>query len=182
MKFFKQHFSELIICAFEATAGILLLTRPVGFTTLIITFGGVMLCVLGVFSVVRYFRTDAQTAAKGQLFFKGSLLILAGLFCVIKSEWFSATFPLMTVVYGVAVLLAALMKLQTTVNLIRLKKDKWYVCGIAAMVSAVCAVVILSNPFATMAVLWMFTGIALVVEAFVDIVSILINTKLDEVR
>lgn len=59
----------------------------------------------------------------------------------------------MTVVYGVAVLLAVLMKLQTTVNLISLKKDKWYVCGIAALVSAVCAVVILSNPFATTAVL-----------------------------
>lgn len=74
------------------------------------------------------------------------------------------------------------MKLQTTVNLIRLKKDKWYVCGIAALVSAVCAVVILSNPFATTAVLWMFTGIALIVEAFVDIVSILVNTKSNEVR
>lgn len=182
MKFLKQHFSELIVCAFEIIAGILLLIRPVGFTALIITVGGIILCVIGLLSVIRYFRTDAQTAVKGQALFKGSLLIIAGLFCAIKSEWFTATFPLMTVVYGVAVLLAALMKLQTTVNLIRLKNDKWYVCGIAALVFAVCAVVILSNPFATTAVLWMFTGIALIVEAFVDIVSILVNTKSNEVR
>lgn len=107
MKFLKQHFSELIVCVFEIIAGILLLVRPVSFTALIITVGGIIMCMLGVLSVIRYFRTDAQTAVKSKSLFKGSLLIIAGLFCVIKSEWFTATFPLMTVVYGVAVLLAA---------------------------------------------------------------------------
>ena len=38
-----------------------------------------------------------------------------------------------------------------------------------------CAVVILLNPFATTEVLWIFAGITLIVEAFVDIVSIFVN-------
>lgn len=175
MKLLKNNLSELTICIFEIVAGILLLVKPIGFTTLIIIVGGVVLCVLGLMSIMRYFRTEAVSAAKGQELFKGSVLLLAGVFCVLNSAWFIATFPLMTVIYGVAVLLSALLKLQNTVNFIRLKKGKWYVSAIAALVSLMCAVVILLNPFATTEVLWIFAGITLIVEAFVDIVSIFVN-------
>ena len=177
MNWLKKNAGELIICAFEIVAGVLLLLKPIGFTALSIVLAGVLLCIMGIGSVVKYFRTDIKEAVKGQELFKGSVLLIGGLFCAFRSDWFVATFPLMTVIYGVAVLLAALIKFQNTVNFIRLKKEKWFVCAIGAAISAVCSVVILLNPFSTTDVLWIFTGVTLIVEAFVDVISLAVNAS-----
>ena len=177
MKFLKRNAVGLILCVFEIIAGILLLVRPVGFTSGIVITAGVLLCLLGLRSTVKYFCTDIETACKGFGLFKGSVMLLSGLFCVIKYNRIVATFPLLTALYGLVILLAALFKIQVTVNLIRFRKDKWYLSAIGAVISAVCAVIILLNPFASTAVLWMFTGITMIAEAFVDIISLIINGK-----
>lgn len=177
MKLFKKNFSGILFCLFEAVVGVLLLIKPIGFTSGIIITAGILLCLLGLKSVIKYFRTDIDEAIKSQLLFKGAVFLISGLFCVIKSNWFVATFPLLTVIYGTGILLAALIKLQNTVNLIRLKKKNWYISAIGAAASAVCAVIILLNPFSSTAVLWIFTGITLIAEAFVDIVSLFIDGK-----
>lgn len=177
MKTVKENSLGFIVCLFEIVVGVLLLVSPIGFTSGIIIAAGILLCLLGLKSVIKYFRTDINEAIKSQLLFKGSIFLIIGLFCIIKSNWFVATFPLLTVLYGIVILLAALIKLQNTVNLIRLKKRNWYISAIGTVASAVCAIIILFNPFSSTAVLWMFTGITLIAEAFVDIVSLLINGK-----
>lgn len=177
MKMLKENTNEIIVCSFEIIAGILLLVNPIGFTSGIIIAAGILMCLLGLISVIKYFRTDINEAVKSQLLFKGAVFLIAGVFCAVKSDWFVVTFPLLTVLYGIVILLAALIKLQNTVNLIRLKKKNWYISAIGTVASAACAVVILFNPFSSTAVLWVFTGITLVVEAFVDVISLLINGK-----
>ncbi len=180
MKTIKENTLGFIVCLFEIIVGILLLVSPIGFTSGIIITAGILLCLLGLKSVIKYFRTDINEAIKSQLLFKGSIFLIIGLFCIIKSNWFVATFPLLTVLYGIGILLAALIKLQNTVNLIRLKKRNWYISAIGTVASAVCAIIILFNPFSSTAVLWMFTGITLIAEAFVDVISLLVNGKESE--
>lgn len=180
MKTLKQHLSGIILFLFELLVGILLLINPVGFTVSIITSAGVVLSLLGIVSVIKYFRTDAEEAAMGQTLFKGLLALFAGLFCIIKSEWFVITFPVLTILYGIVTLVAGLGKLQMTMDMVRLKKSKWYFAFISALLSIIFAVVILRNPFVTTAVLWMFTGISLIVEAVVDIIVLIVGTKSDK--
>lgn len=177
MKMLKENTVGFVVCLFEIVVGILLLVNPIGFTSGIIVAAGILLCVLGVKSVVKYFRMEISEAVRSHSLLKGLIFLITGVFCIIRSDWFVATFPLLTVVYGITILLAALFKLQTMANLIRLKMKKWYIFAIGAAVSAVCAVIILLNPFASTTFLWMFTGITLVVEAFVDIIGLLINRK-----
>lgn len=177
MKMLKENANGFIVCLFEIVVGILLLVNPLGFTSGIIITAGILLCLSGLKSVIKYFRTETSEAVKSQLLFKGAVFLITGLFCAVKSDWFVATFPLLTVLYGIIILLAALIKLQNTVNMIRLKRKKWYISAIGAVASAVCSVIIMFNPFSSTAVLWLFTGITLVVEAFVDIVALLINGK-----
>ena len=64
-----------------------------------------------------------------------------------------------------------------TADLIRLKKDKWYIAAISAGVSIICAAVVLGNPFTSTAALWMFTGITLIVEAVIDLVTLIVNRQ-----
>lgn len=177
MKFIKQHANTILLCLFEILVGILLLINPIGFTAGIITGFGILLLVVGVISVIRYFQMDALEAASSQSLAKGLVALAAGVFCTFKTEWFIVTFPLLTILYGVVVLGAGLAKVQWTVDALRLKLQKWFLPAISAAVSLLCAAVILSNPFASTLALWMFTGISLIVEAIFDFIALFFNRK-----
>ncbi|MGN1003399.1 MAG: HdeD family acid-resistance protein [Oscillospiraceae bacterium] len=175
MKALKENVNGIILCLFEILVGILLLINPVGFTAGIIVCAGVVLIVFGIISIVKYFREDAREAALSQALMKGLVALAAGLFCVFKSRWFVVTFPILTIIYGVVIFVAGLGKVQLTVDMLRLKSKKWFISAISAALSLVCAVVILNNPFTTTAVLWMFTGITLIIEAVFDVIALIVG-------
>ena len=177
MKSIKQFFGGFVLCAIEAVIGVLLLVDPVGFTSGIITFCGLALILLGIGSVVGYFLKNAEAAAASQGLAKGLTLLLAGGFCALKTEWILAAFPLLALIYGVVILVSGLGKLQWAVDLLRAKKKKWPFAAISAAVSLLCALVILGNPFATTAALWLFTGISMICEAVLDLVTFLLSGK-----
>ncbi len=64
MKKLDLHTGNLMTCVFEILIGILLLINPVGFTSGIIIAFGLFLTAAGIISVIKYFRTDAETASK----------------------------------------------------------------------------------------------------------------------
>lgn len=163
-------FSKLIMALCELVMGIVLLINPVGFTTAIITILGVLLLFAGLISVLRYFKTAPEVAAQSEVLTQGLLEIIAGLFCIFKSNWFMVTFPLLTVLYGVITLVAGISKIQWTVDLVRTKAEKWFWAAISAAVTLVCSAVILVNPFSTTAILWTFIAVTLIVEAVFDVI------------
>ena len=97
------------------------MVNPVGFTTGIIIFLGIVLLVLGVAGVVQYFRTAPEIAAVKQGLTRGCIEILAGLFCILNSGWFISIFPILTILYGIGILITGVTKVQWTVDKIRLK-------------------------------------------------------------
>lgn len=175
MKTLKENGSAILTCLFEIIIGILLLLNPIAFTTGIIIACGIVLLLLGVRGVVRYFRMDPVTAVQTQELAKALLLLALGAFCVFRYQWFILTFPVLAVIYGVLLLVTGLVKIQWAVDLLRMKKGRWFLAAVSAVISIVCAVVILRNPFTSSAVLWIFTGISLIVEAVLDLVTLFLN-------
>lgn len=173
MKKWKVRANGILLCLFELIVGILLMIDPVRFTSGIIIVAGVVLLVMGLGSIIKYFRTDAQAAAAGQQLAKGLLSLLGGGFCVLGTDWFILTFPVLTILYGIVLLVTGVSKIQLAVDKLRQKNKKWFWAAISAAVSIVCAVVILQSPFSSTAVLWMFTGVTLLVESVIDILSLL---------
>lgn len=177
MKTLKQELGAICFCLLQILLGILLLINPIGFTSGIITVFGIVIIVSGIVSIIRYFHTDAVEAAKNQTMLKGLVALLAGGFCVTRSYWFIATFPILTILYGIVVLITGLGKIQWMTDMIRMKKKKWFLAAISAVTAIACAVVILSNPFTSTAVLWTFTGISLIVDAVFDIIAIFVSGR-----
>ncbi len=175
MKTLKRNPNGVMLCLFEVLVGILLLINPVGFTSGIIITAGIVLMVIGLISIIKYFRMDAKEAAIGQLLTKGLISLLGGAFCALRSQWFIVTFPVLTIVYGAAILVAGLGKVQLTVDMLRQKHKKWFLAAISAVISIVSAVVILGSPFTSTVVLWMFTGITLIIEAILDVVALFVS-------
>ena len=177
MRAIQKNSGSILMCVLEILIGVLLLVDPTGFTSAIIIAAGAALILYGAICIVRYFRADAAEGALRQNLFKGLLLLLGGLFCVLRSRWFVATFPLLTILYGIGILISGVGKIQWAADMIRFGRKRWYLPAISAVFSLIFAAVILCNPFTTTAVLWSFTGIVLIVEAVFDIVAIAIGGK-----
>jgi len=167
----KRNLGSVAMSLAEIVIGILLLVDPVGFTSGIIVAFGILLMIIGVGTTVNYFCTGPEEAAAGQLLAKGLLELLGGAFCAFCSRWFIATFPVLTLVYGVVILVTGITKLQWTVDIIRMKRSNWLWMAISAAISVLCGITVITNPFSTTAVLWMFIGITLIVDAVFDMIG-----------
>ena len=172
MNVLRMNVKEIIFCIAELIIGILLLINPVSFTSGIIVLVGVSMLATGILFGYKYFRMDAEVAKKGNMLTFAILLVMSGVFCILRSDWFIATFPILTVIYGIMMLVAGVSKIQTMVDMLRLHNNKWFWAGINSAVSIVCAVVILWSPFTSTAVLWIFAGVSLIIEAVLDIVTL----------
>ncbi len=179
MKTLKQNGNAIILCIIEVVVGILLLINPVGFTAGIIIVTGVALMVDGLLNVIRYFRSNPVEAAADQLLVRGLVALLAGGFCTFNPGWFVATFPVIAILYGVAVLIGGLGKVQITMDMLRMKNSKWWWGAISAVISIICALVIINNPFSSTVALWWFAGISLIVEAVFDLVTLIMKHQND---
>ncbi len=166
----------------EALIGILLLINPIGFTASIIAAIGGVLCAVGLWTVIRYFRTPVEEASAQQLLTKGLLMIALGLFAILGNQWIIAVFPLITVIYGVILLVTGIAKIQFVMDAIRKRQRRWFLGIFSVVISLICACVVLFNPFTTTAALWMFTGICIIADALMDIVAvILVSPQIEEI-
>jgi len=173
----KAILGSIGVCLIELAVGILLLINPTEFTAGIITGAGIVLIVLGVFNAVKYFFTEPEEAAKRQLLLKGLGALLIGLVCIFKSQWFVTTaISTLTLVYGAVILAAGIGKFQKTIDIIRLKKPKWFLTGISSLIFLVCGTVIVFDPFGTANAIWIFTGIVLIAEAIMDLITLIFSS------
>ena len=169
---FKGKSGSIVTCIIEIVVGVLLLINPVGFTSGIIIGAGVAMCLGGLLSIVRYFMMKPELAAQKQLLFKGLVSLLAGAACITKYDWFLTAFPLLTVLYAIAMLILAAARLQKMADMRRMHLPCWYMPGIAALLAAVLAAIILLNPFGAVTAVWTFVAISLIAEAIVEIITI----------
>lgn len=174
----KVKLAPIIVAVCEALVGVLLLVSPARFTAGIITALGALLILGGIVAIVRYFRGTPAEGVLGQGLAKGLVALLAGLFCVLNSSWFLATSALMTMLYGLGTLILGIGKVETTVDLLRLKNKAWMWSAIGAAVTILCAGIILLNPFRVTSVLWTFTGVSLIAEAVLDLLAVCLPDKL----
>lgn len=177
MRKINRSTGNLLTCIFEIMVGILLLIDPVGFTSGIIVVFGIVLAVIGAISLFRYFWEDAETASQESGLAKGIIFAIFGLFCAFKSEWFMVTFPLLTVLYGILTLVSGVSKVQWAVDMLRAKQKYWFVEVISAVLTIICAILILTNPFTSTAFLWTFIGVSMIVEAVVDVIAFFLGRK-----
>ena len=180
MRLLKENIGGITMCIFELLVGILLLINPVNFTSGIIIALGVLLLPIGIIEIMVYFRLEPLEAAKRQSLTKGLVVILAGLFCIFKTNWFIVTFPLLTIMYGVIILLMGVAKIQWAVDMLRMKKQNLFLAAIASVLCMAIAIIILMSPFESTLFFWRFIAISLILEAVLDILALVFARKKKE--
>lgn len=173
MKNLSQNGGKIVMSLCEIALGILLFINPLGFTATIIKATGILLMLAGIVPAIRYFRTSPAEAHLEQGLAKALCALAAGGFCLFKTEWFLVTFPVVTLLYGLAILFTGIVRVQWTVDMLRMKVGRWYLAGIGALLSLICGAVIMLNPFAWTGFLWTFVAISMIVDAVFDLCTVL---------
>ena len=174
MTFIKKNLLNLILCLGELVVGILLLINPEGFTQAIIMALGVAVAVLGVLNVVRYFRADPLAASMDRRLAYGLGQLALGLFLLTQSGWLVGMFKTLTRLYGVAVLVLALIRIQQFFDARRLKLPRGGMfSGLTALFTLAYAAMILFMPETT----WIFIGVMLLLEAVMDILILFFERR-----
>lgn len=171
----KKSLPGIVLCLLELAFGVLLLINAEAFTSIIITVVGAALIIFGGVSVIKYFRTEPELASAGQYVFKGLIMIAGGAFCAIKAPSIVTGIELIAVVYGIAILLLGFTKIQSTLDMVRQKSKKWFFPLIGAVICLACGVIVILNPFEATGILWIFLGVALIVEALSDLVTLIVR-------
>lgn len=177
MKKFLGSINKLTISICEIVFGIMLLIDKVSFALTVVIILGIVLLIAGVVSIISYFRSDPFDAMKKQNFAKGLIEIGIGIFCVMNNSIIVITFPILAVLYGIGMLVSGIFKLQWTMDLIRLKRSRWWVTGLTALFTIICSAFIIANPFTTTDVLWTFIAVTLIISAVLDCAAGLMGIK-----
>lgn len=173
LAFIRKNAVNLILCLAELAVGALLLVNPTGFTRGIVMAVGLAVAVLGVCNVLRYFRTNPAQAALERRLAYGLGQLALGAFFLLKADWLVGLFPVLTRLYGAAVLVLALFRIQQFVDARRLGFGKGLISGVSAIFTLVYAAVVLLIPEIT----WMFIGAMLLLEALMDILILVFERK-----
>lgn len=186
MKFLKQNSVNLLISLCELIIGILLLIDPTGFSNgIIIAFGAACLA-FGIVQIVFYWKKPLAEAIPRFYLMKGLISISVGLFCICFSHWFLETFKLLSFLYGI-LLISGFYKVQWSIDLLRQKEKRWWLAAVSAGLSILFSLIIIGNPFSTVTVTWIFSGVVLIAEAIIDIVMLLlirvfVNAKFPKIK
>lgn len=177
MKKLKAYSASLVSAVLEIAVGLLLIVNPAGFTSGIVIGLGVLLIIFGLLSIAQYFMSSPLDAAQHQGLSRGLMLLLFGALCALWSDRIVAVFPLLTVLYGVLLLMMSAAKVQVFVDMLRLRRENWGYAAVSAGVSLLLSVLVLINPFETTAVVFTLIGVTLLAEAVLDVLSVFMKKR-----
>ena len=158
---------SLLLAGAELVLGLLLLIKPVEFTSIVIAVIGALLAVLGGFHLYRYIRLSREEAAKTWKLASGAGLLIIGICAIASQRWLVALLSTLTTLYGGLALAGSFMKLQIAVDALRGKRPFWYLMAVSFVVSVVLATLLFLQVFNEGSV-WVITGIVLLVTAVLD--------------
>ncbi|MGI5984336.1 MAG: hypothetical protein GXY01_10830 [Clostridiales bacterium] len=148
--------------------GVLFLVYPSESGKIICYILGGFLCLVGIFRTVEYFMTPVTLHEYSLGLVMGLIAIGCGVFILIRPE---LIVKVLHTVLGVAVLLDSIIKLQNTLDMIRLHDKNWRYTLIMTIVTAALGTILLINPFKAMETLLKFIGISLIINGVMDAVA-----------
>ena len=181
MSLLKQLKWNLILLAVIFIAlGIVLILWPGATMKTICYLLAAMLLAIGVVSLINYLRNDISGIIYRYDLVVGLCAILGGILVIVKVDKLTDLIP---AVLGFLVTMSGIMKMQNSVDMLRLGHGTWHVAFAMAIVNIVAGIVLLMNPFEAAQILIMCLGIALVYSGITDLyVTISISRRLSRLK
>ena len=154
----------LLIC------GLVLLLMPELTLVTIANVIGILVFIIGAFFLIGYFLRKELAAGNNDLI-KGLVIVCIGIFICVKSELVVSVLP---VVLGIGVVLSGILKLQ---HLKRMGFDTWVRIGLTSAVNIFIGLIVILNPFSTVAWLMRLVGIGFLFSGVTDLITTIYVSK-----
>ena len=151
--------SYIFISALYVVLGVALLAWPMMSVKMICYGLAVAMIVIGISYGVMYFTKDNL---QGFLAF--------GLFILLNPTFLGSVLPF---AMGIILLLGAIVKIQSSINMKRLRFAKWYLVLICAILIGALGVVLLCNPFQKEEDMILYIGICLILDGLTNLTSLI---------
>ncbi|MBO6108188.1 MAG: DUF308 domain-containing protein [Eubacterium sp.] len=179
MNILKQlKWSAIILAVAYIVLGVVFFMFPSETRTVFSYILAIALIVFGIVNLIQYARLDQTALINSYDLVIGFSAIIGGILIIINIEKFS---NLILIVFGFMVLVSGVVKLQSSVNLMRLRSGAWHIPFSLALLNIVFGVIMLINPFA-LDVFFILLGIAFIYCGITDIiVTVMVSVRIKHV-
>ena len=136
-------------------------------------FGGLIIAI-GVLAIVRFISNNHSDISNQLNIIYGIICIISGIFFIEKPEIIGSIIP---VVMGIGIIISSSLKIQQSFNLKSLNSSYFFWSFVTALLSLICGIVLLFNPFKGAVIITKVIGIFLVMYAILDICNTIVLKK-----
>lgn len=155
--------------------GLLLIFQSEATITTISYIIGAILIAAGVLALIRFIKNSKEVTTTMNLdILYGIVTIILGVIIITNPHAIASVLP---IVLGIAIIINSASKLQYAFILKNDQNDLWKTTLIIAIISTICGVVLLFNPFAGAVLIMRIVGIFILVYSVLDIISTMIIKK-----
>lgn len=169
----KWKWQEISSALLMVVAGLVLLFMPELTLKTIANVVGIIIMMIGAVFLISYFVRRSLDSGNYDLV-KGLIIVGAGIFICVKSELVVSVLP---VLLGIGVVVSGILKLQHALDLRKMGYDTWMRIGITAAISIFIGLLVIMNPFSTVAWLMRFIGIGFIFSGVTDLITTIYVSK-----
>ncbi|MBQ4569627.1 MAG: DUF308 domain-containing protein [Ruminococcus sp.] len=149
--------------------GLLMVIFPADASKIICITGGILLGIWGLLKLVSYFAAVKNGPFSSFGLAQGATFVCVAIFLILAPQFVK---PFLVAVLALVLMISAVMKIQYTVDFLRLKNKFWYIALIGAVVSIALGTVTLFNLNNTAKWVLLFVGISFLVTGAWDIACV----------
>ena len=161
----KRYKSEIFSSIILILIGLLLIFKSEATIITISYVVGSIIIAMGALAFINYFTE--KDSGRGFSLAYGLICVILGILIITNPKAISSIIP---IIIGVGVIINSALKLQFSLELKKVDNRMWMTTFIVALISTLCGVVILFNPFEGAIVITQLIGGFLVFYAIVDII------------
>ncbi len=159
----KKYKSELISSIILIVLGLLLVFESVDTIITISYIIGSLIIAMGTLAFINYF-TSSDSYNRLSIAY-GLVCIILGILIITNPVAIASIIP---VIIGIGIIINSAIKLQYSLELKKISNKMWKTTMIVSLISTICGVIILFNPFQGAVIITKIIGIFLILYALID--------------
>ncbi len=145
---------------------ILLIAKPTEFLNAIMIIFGIIVGISGIIQIIQYFCSPKEFKAFSFKLIIGIIMIIFSIIVIVNSKTINI---LITSIIGVWMIVQSIIKLQIALNLREIANNNWKAICILSIITLLLGVLIIINPFTTLATVGRISGIMLLISEIVNL-------------
>lgn len=150
--------------------GVTLLLNPEGLTRAVCYTVGIIFMAAGIVQLIIYFMSNVEKNMQSNRFIVGIILIAIGIFFIAGYRLIMSIIPF---VMGILILFNGVMKLQTALDAMKMKANRWGFLLVIAIITIILGLFVAFNPFKAAKTVLRLVGACMIFSGVTDLVNVI---------